>query len=490
MSWVAPAIGLASSAVSAFGGSKKKSKQTTESAPWSGVQPYLLGKEDPGSIQTDANGNPVLDEYGVPVLVPGKVTPGVYPEAADIYGQNKWSDMMSQLTGAQSQYLQDQYPGQRDAALGLGQNIAAGQYYPNYNPVAPVAAPGEISAIRSGAPERVTTPTIGNFQSNLAGSRTAQGVLNPTASLSKLLGGQVDNPQLQAMFQSYINDAGRGYDDMLQGLRQNAMPSIRNEAISNGQYGSSRQGIAEGLMNQEAVRAARDLTLGAQDSGAMLYGTAYENAQGRMSDTANALDSRGVQNSQFNASLGQAAGIQNALNSINSQQFNSAANMGNNQFNVTNAIGAQRQNVENLMNSNQFNANLGLQNNTQGAANSATQLQQQFAALDAAQQGNAIQSGMTSGLLNAQQAPGQYNWANLANYAGITQPGTQIQSQTSSYSPGSWEQAGAIGGGVNDLVAALGQINWGGNSSAGTPAASSGGSNFGTSQFLNSSLWD
>lgn len=43
-----------------------------------------------------------------------------------------------------------------------------------------------------------------------------------------------------------------------EGLTEKALPAIRNEAVTTGNFGSSRQGIAEGIATREASRAAGD----------------------------------------------------------------------------------------------------------------------------------------------------------------------------------------------------------------------------------------
>lgn len=145
---------------------------------------------------------------------------------------------------------------------------------------------------------------------------SGMGALDPTAAYQSQLSGQV-NPYVDQMAQSITNQVNRN-------TLENVMPSIRSGAQAAGQYGSSRQGIAEGLA---ASRAQQDLG----SSLSNLYGSAYENAQGRQASAANQLGSMGVNNAQNN-------------NTQRLAQFNTGANLwnqGNNTQNtaVQNALG-------------------------------------------------------------------------------------------------------------------------------------------------------
>lgn len=145
---------------------------------------------------------------------------------------------------------------------------------------------------------------------------SGMGALDPTAAYQSQLSGQV-NPYVDQMAQSITNQVNRN-------TLENVMPSIRSGAQAAGQYGSSRQGIAEGLA---ASRAQQDLG----SSLSNLYGSAYESAQGRQASAANQLGSMGVNNAQNN-------------NTQRLAQFNTGANLwnqGNNTQNtaVQNALG-------------------------------------------------------------------------------------------------------------------------------------------------------
>lgn len=138
--------------------------------------------------------------------------------------------------------------------------------------------------------------------SNLNRARTAQGALDPTNALAGILRGDpTTNPYLAQMNQASINQSMQGYNDALQKAGQTVLPQIKQDAFASGQYGGSRQGIAEGIIGQQLGINARDLGQRAMDTGASLYGSAFENAQQRMAGAAGDLNTQAAQNEQYNA---------------------------------------------------------------------------------------------------------------------------------------------------------------------------------------------
>jgi hypothetical protein len=156
------------------------------------------------------------------------------------------------------------------------------------------------------------------------------GAADPTAALARSLSGAVDNPFLAAMNQASINQAMQGYDDALSSatrtLTDQALPAIRGGAVLAGQYGGSRQGIAEGLalsdVGRQAALNARNLAQLALDSGAQLYGGAYESAQSRAAQTAATLAALGIDAARGNADRAMQADTADAANGLNAAQLN------------------------------------------------------------------------------------------------------------------------------------------------------------------------
>ena len=139
--------------------------------------------------------------------------------------------------------------------------------------------------------------------SDLIKARSEQGALNPTQALSEILRGDpTTNPYLAQMNQASINQSMQGYNDALRNAGQTLLPGIKQDTFASGQYGGSRQGIAEGIVGQQLGVNARDLAQRAMDTGAQLYGGAFENAQQRMAAAAGDLNAQAAQNAQYNAS--------------------------------------------------------------------------------------------------------------------------------------------------------------------------------------------
>lgn len=76
---------------------------------------------------------------------------------------------------------------------------------------------------------------------------------------SDLFSGMYLDPNTNPALQGTIDAATR---PIFEGLSQQIMPQIRGEARSTGNFGSSKQGIAEGLAAQGALRSAGDVASG------------------------------------------------------------------------------------------------------------------------------------------------------------------------------------------------------------------------------------
>ena len=224
---------------------------------------------------------------------------------------------------------------------GMGGNLGfGGNYMP---PPSPATGVGYSAATMTGA------NAINPQQINLNQARGNQGALDPTNSMQRLLSGQIDNPYLQSMQQASNNTALRGYNDAMDSMSQSVLPQIRSGAVGAGQYGSSRQGIAEGLVGQQAARNARDLGIASMDAGNQMYGQAYGQAQDRMYNTATGLNNQAFQAADNNAGRDLTAQSSNAANQLQSQAFNANA------LNTAGQFGASAQNAASLANAGNAN---------------------------------------------------------------------------------------------------------------------------------------
>ena len=152
------------------------------------------------------------------------------------------------------------------------------------------------------------------------------GTSDPTAANNQLLSGQVNNPYLDAQAQNIQTRLNRN-------LNENILPGIGQSAVGAGQYGSSRQGIAQG----KAIADSLD-NYGGQM--ANLYGAAYSDAQNRMLSAANNLSGYGAQVNMANAAQINNTNLQNQsqLNNYNlqNQSMLNSFNLNNQAQSLTN----------------------------------------------------------------------------------------------------------------------------------------------------------
>ena len=466
--------------------------------PWSGVQPYLIG----GSTET-----------------------GIYPEAQRLYSSQNWTPGMQSLTDQQGQNIVGR-AGQVQQAYNVGNYALGGGFDPNVqrvgnvstyisanptavgniagvNPVGNIAgvnSVGNIAGVNSvgniAGPQSINAERVAaqNIYAQMVDPTQAFGSMggaNPTSSIQQMLTGRANTSTLDPVVNSALTR-------MSQNFNEQVMPGLRNEAVAAGQYGSSRQGIAEGL-------ATRGLAQSMGDMSANMYNNAYNTAQQNMYGTANNMAGLGLNNAQTNANrdlAGQTANagnnlrasLANASNSLQAQTTNAANQLAVQQFNANLGLqnnaqnlqtqqfntGTALQNNQNALNTQQFNANLGLQNNAQALQNNqfnarqinagnqfnanlglqnntqAMQLAQQQLAnrvqgLNLLGQGNQLQDQNYAQQMSLLDAPNQYNWNNLNRYASIVTPGaglggTSTSNQQTSTNPFSSALGGALGG--------------------------------------------
>lgn len=322
----------------------------TNADPWKYAVPYLLGTggsqrflgiSPNGAARVGYVGSGIDGGSAANGDMPGVL--GIFPEAQRLYEQSGWTPEMQKMSEMYNQEVlaRASSPNMGYAQSGAG-DVMRGAYDSNFGPVA-----------------SINSPSV-----DMTAARRGQGVLNPTNAMYNLLSGKPDNQYLD-------KQAGAITDQLTRNLNENVMPGIRSEALISGQYGGSRQGIAEGLA---ASRLNQDLAPALTG----MYAGAHENAQQRMFGTANALNQQAFQNAQANAGLN--------------------------------------------MQGQQFNANLGLQNNQQLMAKNAQNLNNRMQGLNILGTTQNMQDSNYASILNSLQNPQNTNWQNLAQYSGIINP--------------------------------------------------------------------
>lgn len=165
-------------------------------------------------------------------------------------------------------------------------------------------------------------------------------------ALTSALSGQVNNPYLNQQ----AGTITRQVNDNLQNV---TLPGIGNGATSAGQYGGSRQGIAQGMA---LSRAQGDLSQGLSS----LYGNAYESAQNRQASAATTM--AGIDNQRAIADQANATNRYGMDTTAATSRYNTDA------ANKTNIYGIDQNNA-----TNRYTADLGAQTSRYGVdTNAAT----------------------------------------------------------------------------------------------------------------------
>lgn len=269
----------------------------------------------------------------------------------------------------------------RNAAYGL----LGGQQAPQmqaamsnfYNPViaAQSSMPSSMQASFSAGASPVQSASV---------NAPSQNNLDLSNAYNKFINGESgNNPYLTGAIQKGINQSNNAFGNMIQdGTQavQDALASIRGGAISSGQYGGSRQGLAEGRtlgdFSKNLMRAASQYGQNNTDAAVSAQAGQYNNDQQMKLNALNTLSGQQYGAAAQNAQMAQQAAMQNAQMQQQNNQFNSAAaqdaaktnysgQLNNNQYNTSNQQQANLTNNASLLNNSQFNANLDQQANIQ-----------------------------------------------------------------------------------------------------------------------------
>lgn len=224
-----------------------------------------------------------------------------------------------------------------------------------------------------------------------------QNNLNLTGSYDSLINGAPGaNPYLTGAIQKGINQSSNAFGNMLtdqKSATQDLLGNIRGGAIAAGQYGGSRQALAEGKaidsFNTNTSRAAAQFGQNNTDAAVAAQAGAYDADSNRKLAATQGLGAQQYGVAQQNSANEQAAQFLNVQNSFDASKTNAAMYQNNSQFNA----GLAQQ-------TNQFNA--GLQQQARGS-NQQAQL-----STNAQNNGQLLGgAGLLSGLLG--NASGQVN---------------------------------------------------------------------------------
>lgn len=272
-----------------------------------------------------------------------------------------------------------------------------------------VATPAAVGAANMTAATVANTPAMQAAQmGNVPGMQAAQAAAAPTMTGAQATAAQVNapsqnsldlssayrnmvsgdaaqNPYLTGAIQQGINQSNNAFGNMLTDqtkATQSLMNGIRGDAVSAGQYGGSRQGIAEGKamdsFNTNMSRAAAQYGQNNTDAALAAQSQAFNQGQDRSLSAMNGLSGQQYGTAQQNASMGQQTNLANQastnLGLTNNQQAALATNLANAGYQNT----ANQNNYQGALTTAANNANL------QNTANNVN-----------------YQGGLTSNLANA-----------------------------------------------------------------------------------------
>lgn len=207
-----------------------------------------------------------------------------------------------------------------------------------YNAMGGKAAPQAGGALASLPAYAVGTQVQAPSQNNIDLSSSYNSLIN---------GDPGANPFLTGSIQKGINQSTNAFGNMVTDAKsatQDALGSIRGNSVLAGQFGGSRQGIAEGKaidsMNTNLARAASQFGQNNTDAAVAAQAGAYDADRNRQLAATQGLGAQQYGVAQQNAAYQQQAQMQNVQNSLDVSKTNAGLAQNNQQFNA----GLQQQN--------------------------------------------------------------------------------------------------------------------------------------------------
>jgi len=336
MAWAAvigAGAALIGGAVSANG-----SKKATAAANAQQEKAIEAAKMDPRAaamIYGDGTpGNGLLSQYQALGQTPQSAGLLGYGKANDAYlGANGMADMQG-MRDASGELMKSNL-----AAPQMGAPKPVGSFGAEvlWNKGETYSAPDAMKAAQVGTPNQVTGATVSQPKGMLAATAAAaqinapkQNSMDLTDSYKRFIDGDAGaNPYLTKALQGGIDQSSQAFQRMQDDSRRNlddALGSVRSNSILAGQYGGSRQGIAEGRalegFARESQRAAENFgnnntaaTVGAQAQ-------AFSQGQDRALSATQGLSSQQYGVAAQDAQLKQQAAMQNAAAATGAAQTN------------------------------------------------------------------------------------------------------------------------------------------------------------------------
>lgn len=367
-------------------------------------------------------------------------------------GQQPRSDAANNFANANANYLSN-YGG---ADLDVTRNAALNAIQGN-------SAPTMTAAQSNASPSAGATAALGAYATGSPINAPSQNNINLSPTFQSLLGGGNTDKLMQSLQAgNALTNAqfAQNTQNVTDNLQRSILPGIRSGAIASGQFGGSRQGIAEGLAISDATKQMNNANTqiglaNSANTAAQLAGS-YENGQNRALSAAQGLSGQQYQTAFQDASTRNQAEFMNVQNVADYGKYNAGLAQNNAQFNAS-------QGQQN----NQFNA--GLQQQA-GLANQNAQLGTNAQNNSSSLAGAGLLSGLLGGASSAVNANDNWNLTRAQGVNSLLQPylsGAPTQNGVSSNSG-----AAALGGGLAGLSLgnSLGGLLGGGKTASGNTA--------------------
>lgn len=174
----------------------------------------------------------------------------------------------------------------------------------------------------------------------------SQNNIDLSGSYNSLINGAPGaNPYLTGAIQKGINQSTNAFGNMVTDAKSatnDVLGSIRGNSVLAGQFGGSRQGIAEGKaidsMNTNLARAASQFGQNNTDAAVAAQAGAYDADRNRQLTATMGLGAQQYAVAGQNAATKNAAEFTNVGNAVNNNQFNAGLQQQNNSLNSSNNL--------------------------------------------------------------------------------------------------------------------------------------------------------
>lgn len=261
------------------------------------------------------------------------------------------------FANANQNYLTNNGGADLDAARYAAYRAMGGNSTPTASAATSAGATASLPAYAVGtqvqAPSQNNVDTAGSYNSLINGAPGA-------------------NPYLTGAIQKGIDQSSNAFNNMLtdqKSATQDLLGNIRGGAIAAGQYGGSRQALAEGKaidsFNTNTSRAAAQFGQNNTDAAVAAQAGAYNSDRDRQLAATQGLSGQQYGVAGQNAAYAQQAQMQNVQNLFDASKTNAALAQNNQQFNAglgqqTNLANLQSQLTTNAQNSSNNLAGAGL----------------------------------------------------------------------------------------------------------------------------------